>query len=148
MLFSVLCKTFFKLSYMFFSKSLPLTLLTVAIFLRSVRRSTLLEEVLPPFFRHTSTEERSYSWGVTEHWKVTFSCTHFFSRALTKNDQLRMLGKFKRRSAILDRNPMHVNSSNLASMRTKKVGTSVTSLCVITLWYKWSQKHGGFWRHN
>jgi hypothetical protein len=55
--------------------------------------------------------------------KLTFSCTHFFSGDRAKNDQLRVLSKFKVSSHQVvirsSSNQMHA-SSNLPSMRTKK----------------------------
>jgi hypothetical protein len=47
-----------------------------------------------------------------------FSCSHFFSGDRAKNDQLRVLDKFRKQ---LNRAAMHA-SSNLPSMRTKEWG--------------------------
>jgi hypothetical protein len=59
--------------------------------------------------------------------------THFFSGGQARNDQLRMLGKF-REQLKASCHPMGMHgSSNLLSMCTTKMGTLVTTLCVSTL---------------
>ncbi len=68
-----------------------------------------LEKALSENYVHQgSTDDRSYR-GITELRKVTFSCTHFFSRGLAKNDQLDMFGKFSPKYMVQNSGVMRVS---------------------------------------
>ncbi len=60
---------------------------------------------------------------------MTFSCTHFFHAAWQKMINCACSASLKGDPPSWIAYSMPVNSSNLPSMRTKKVGTSVTCVC-------------------